>query len=181
MFKKNKFKLLKILVPVVIAVTLAILPVIGVLAATTADIAVTAQGKFVSFSSNVSTYDFGLVAESSTTNMTGTWIGFTNTSSVSTNISVKMLATAWEAAAAGWTHSDTVVGANTAAMKANSTGDLTWTTSVFVKFTAPFNEVKTGLAASTPFATGLSLLAPTSFTNGNSNNNTVRFSIYAAN
>ncbi len=149
-------------------------------AAITADVTVTASGAFVGYSSNATAYDFGQVNASSTTNSSGVYVKFTNASSVTTNISVKMLATTWTASAAGWTHSDTAIGVNTAAMKANSSNSSTWSSAVFVKFAADFNEVAQSVAVGGDVQTGLSLLAPTEFTNGNTNNNTVRFSFYSA-
>jgi hypothetical protein len=149
------------------------------LGGTTADVTVTAQGSFVSYTANQTTYNFGIVAASSTTNTSANWILFTNTSSVSTNISVKMLATTWTSTGSGWTHSDTAAGVNTAAMKAESGNVTTWNGGVFVKYAASFNEITTAaVAAGASYTSGLSLLAPTSFTDGVSNNNTVRFSFY---
>ncbi len=173
----NKIRLSRLLV-VVAAIVAAILPASGVLAATSADVTVTATGAFVSYTANESAYAFGIVAASSVTNTTGNKILFTNTSSVATNISVKMLATTWTSTGAGWTHHDSAAGVNTVAMKASSDNGTTWSTSVFVKFAAPALEVGVSIAANSNYVSGLSLLAPTSFTDGASNNNTVRFSFY---
>ena len=172
-YRKGWFKLLTF----VIVLSLVLVPTIPTLAATTADVTVQAQGAYVSYTSNVSTYNFGVVAASSTTNTSGNYILFTNTSSVSTNISVKMLADTWTSTGTGWTHSDTAAGANTAAMKA-WTNNGTWNGGVFIKYNATFNEIGSSIAANSNYVTGLSLLAPTSFTDGVSNNNTVRFSFY---
>jgi len=168
----------RFLLPFVLALVMVFGITIPAGAATTADVSVTATGAFVSFTSNVSSYDFGTVSTSSTTNSSGTHIGLTNGSSVTTNISVKVLAATWTSAGTGWTHSDTAAGANTVAMKANSTNDTSWGTSVFVKYNSAFNEIATNLAAGATVLTGLSLLAPTSYVDGNSNNNTMRFTIY---
>ncbi len=168
----------KLLISLVLSLTLILVGAMPVLAGTSADVTVSASGAFVSYSANETDYAFGVVAASSTSNTTGNKILFDNTSSVTTNISVKMLANAWTAAAAGWTHSDTAAGVNTAAMKAASDNGTTWSTSVFIKYTAPFNEIGVSIGANCDYTTGLSLLAPTDFTNGNSNNNTIRFSFY---
>ena len=168
----------KFFLPCVLALVLVLSVAIPAGAATTADVSVTATGAFVSFTSNVSTYDFGTISASSTTNMSGTHIGLTNASTVTTNISVKMLANAWTSVGTGWTHSDTAAGANTAAMKANSGNDTGWGTTVFVKYAAPANTIAANLGAGATVLTGLSLLAPTTFTDGSSNNNTVQFTIY---
>jgi hypothetical protein len=178
MDNKLRRAVIKTLAILSMVVMLALTPVVPVLADTTADISVTATGAFVSFSSNVSSYNFNTIAASSTTNTSGTHIGLTNISSVTTNISVKALADTWTSVGSGWTHSDTAAGVNTVAMKANSSNATTWASSEFIKFNAPFNEIDSNIAAGATVLTGLSLLAPTSFTDGSSNNNTIRFTIY---
>ncbi len=137
-------------------------------------------GVTVNYTVNQSSYSFGIVNPSATVNTTGNWILFTNSSSVSTNISVKMLAATWTSSGSGWTHNDSAAGVNTATMKAASDNGTTWSSSVFVKYTAPFNEIGSNIAANSNYTSGLSLLAPTSFTDGSSNNNTVRFSFYTS-
>ena len=175
-----KISVIRILLSLLVATALLLIPVCNALAATTADVTVTATGAFVSYTSNASAVQFGVVNTSTTTNTSSAFILFTNASSVSSNISVKMLANAWTSAGTGWTHSDTAAGANTAAMKASSANSSTWSTAVFVKYAAAFNEIAQSVAVGGNVITGLSLLAPTSFTDGSSNNNTVRFSFYSA-
>lgn len=166
----------------VVAVMLALLllPVIPAIAATTADVTVTATGAFVSYTSNVSSYAFGIINASTTTNTSGVYIGFTNTSSVSTNASVRMLAATWTSTGAGWTHSDTAAGVNTAAMKANSSNTTAWSSSEFIKFNTPYNEIAQSVGVGATINTGISLLAPTSFTDGASNNNTIRYTFVSS-
>ena len=168
----------KLLISWAIALTLILTMAIPAFAATNADVTVTAAGAYVSYTANQTSYAFGTIAASSTTNTTGTWVLFTNTSSVSTNISVKMLANTWTSSGSGWTHSDSASNNNTVAMKANSSNSTTWATSVFIKYSASFSEIGTAIAANSNYASGLSLLAPTIFTDGASNNNTIRFSFY---
>jgi hypothetical protein len=69
---------------------------------------------------------------------------------------------------------------NTAAMKANSSNATTWSTSVFIKFATAYNEIAQSVGVGASVFTGISLLAPTSFTDGSSNNNTIRFTFYSA-
>lgn len=177
--KRWMWKKLRIGIAVLVAMVLALFIAVPTLGATSVNVTITAQGAFVSYTANQSSYDFGIVAASSTTNTTANWILFTNTSSVSTNISVVMLATTWTAAVAGWTHSDTARGNNTAAMKASSGNATTWGDGVFIKFAATANEINTAaIPAGYNYVSGLSLLAPTIFMNGNSNNNTVQFAFY---
>lgn len=180
MVKKFRIKVSRYLITLAIILVLLLSWVIPATAATTADVTVTATGAFVSYTSNATTYAFGVINASSTTNTSGVYIAFANTSSVSTNISVRMLAATWTSAGAGWTHSDTAAGVNTAAMKANSGNTTAWSASVFIKFNTAYNEIAQSVGAGSTVCSGLSLLAPTSFTDGVSNNNTIRFSFYAA-
>lgn len=147
----------------------------AVRAATSAQVTVTATGAYVSFTANASAYNFGTVAAGSTTNSSGEYIAFTNGSTVSTNTSVRMLAAAWTG---GWTHSDSAAGADTAAMKANSSNTTAWSSSVFVKFNTAYNEIAQGVGVGATICTGLSLLAPLTLSNGNTCNNTVMYSFY---
>ncbi len=178
--KRRWFKFLGPMLGLVVAVSLFLVSVSPAVGATPSQVTVSATGSYVSYTANQTTYNFGTVASSSTTNTSGNWILFTNTSSVSTNISVQMLAATWTSAGTGWTHSDTAAGANTTAMKANSSNATTWATSVFVKFNAPYSEIATSVAAAASIISGLSLLAPTSFPDGNTNNNTVQFNYYSS-
>ena len=134
----------------------------------------------VAISVSPTSYDFGTVSVGSTTNTTGNYFAITNTSGVTTNATIQMLAANWTASASGWTHSDSAAGANTAAMKASTDNGTTWSSSVFVKYNSAYETLWTNLGANANVVFGLSLLAPTSLVNGNSNNNTVRITAFAA-
>ena len=167
---------------VIAVVTLLILVSSPALADTTADVTVTATGKFVSITDNTTTYDFGQVAASSTTNTSLQLVLITNTSSVATNATISVTTNVWTSAGAGdWTHSDSAAAANTAAMKAQSNNvSAVWGTGdVFVKFTGP-SQIIDSVAANSNWLYGLSLLAPTDFTDGQENSIIVRITAYAS-
>jgi hypothetical protein len=123
-------------------------------------------------------YDFGTIQPSSTTNTTGNYFTITNNSTISTNSTIQMLASTWTSSGSGWTHSDNASGVNTVAVKVSTDNGTTWSASSFVKYNAPYNTVWTNLAAASSFKFGLSLLAPTSFNDGASNNNTIRITAF---
>src|SRR3972149_4243066 len=154
----------KLLISLLVALTLVLLPATGVFAATTADVAVTAPPAFIAITDNVTSYDFGVVAASSTTQSNEDWVGITNTSTVQTDITIAVTSATW-AGGVTWTHSDTATaGVDTAGLKSNRGG--TWGVSdVIVKFNAP-NYIYENCPASTSFTYGIQLLAPTSFGDG---------------
>ena len=152
-------------------------PAIGVMAATTADVAVNATPAYVSISVSPTTYGFGVVQTSSTTNTTTTYFTIDNTSTVSTNQTISVTASAW-AGGVTWTHSDTCTpGVDTVGLKSNKGG--TWGTGdVIVKYSSP-NNIAANQVADTDYSFGLSLHAPTSFGDGVLKTNTVRITATA--
>ncbi len=125
-------------------------------------------------------YDFGVVEPNLTYNTTTAYFTVTNTSSVTTNVSIGVTTNTW-AGGAGWTHNDSgSPGATAAALKANAAG--TWGTGdVTVKYAAPLGDIKTSLGASTNFTWGLSLATPTdAFPDGNQKTITVILTARAA-
>ena len=156
---KSKRLLLSFIVTCVLVMSMAT----PMFAATTADINVSATPSFVSISCNKATYDFGVIAASSTTNTSGEggWGGITNLSTVQTDQTISVTTATWGSAGVEWTHSDTAtIGEDTAGLKA-------WDGSawVIVKNADP-NFIRENLAALTDYTFGLSLLAPSSFTDG---------------
>jgi len=147
------------------------------LAATDADINVTATPAFVGIASDQASYDFGVVAASATPSTTTTWATITNTSTVQTDQTISVTAASW-AGGVTWTHSDTnTPGANTAGMLSNKGG--TWGIGdVIVKNAAP-NYIAENQAATTNYQFGLKLSAPTSFTDGVEKSIAVRISAAA--
>jgi len=163
----------KLFLSILIAVALVILPAIPAFAATTADVSVTATPAFIAITDNVTSYDFGVVATSSTTQSNEDWVGITNTSTVQTDMTIAVTGD-WTGGV-GWTHDNAATpGADTAGMKSNRGG--TWGVSdVIVETLAGSpNYIYENCPATTNYTYGIQLLAPTSFTDGVQKANTVR-------
>jgi hypothetical protein len=161
------------LVALFVVAALLLLIALPAIAATTADVTVTATPAFISITDNATSYDFGVVAASSTTNTSVDYINIDNTSTtVQTDVTIAVTGD-WTGGG-GWTHSNTAtIGADTAGMYAN---DTTWGVGEVIVETlagSP-NDIYTNLPASTNFSYGISLLAPSSFTDGVQKTNTIR-------
>lgn len=142
-------------------------------AATTADVTVNATPSYIAISCNVSEYDFGTVATSSTTNSSTGYFGITNTSTVQTDQTISVTSN-WTGGV-GWTHAeDASPGADTAGMMAARSGQ-SWVT--VTSGNPPY--VYENCAALTDYTFGLSLLAPTSYSDGVEKSITVRVSAAA--
>lgn len=157
---------------------LAILFATAAQAATTADVTVTATPEYIAITDNVTTYDFGVVAASSTTNSSTTHFGITNTSSVETDMTISVTTSTWSGGVT-WTHSDTATpGADTAGLQSQRGG--TWGSDVvIVKNTSP-NYIYENCPATTDFDYGISLLAPTSYTDAVEKSITLRITAAAS-
>ena len=104
-------------------------------------------------------FGFGVVANSSTPDTGLDYFTITNSSAFAVDLSIK--ATDFSGGV-GWTLSDTAEpGVNTVGMKAGLEGG---SYNIIVKKTAPFNNLKEGLAAAGTQSFGLQLLAPTGVT-----------------
>lgn len=132
------------------------------IAATTADLTVTATPSGIAVTDNATTYDFGTVAASSTTNTTTNYVGITNTSSIQTDITIATTTENWSGGTE-WVQDDAATpGADTAGMNSNRGG--TWGTGeVPVESPGSPQYIYENCPALTDFDYGLSLLAPTSF------------------
>ena len=171
---QNALNLLVIVVSVVAIVALAIATTGNPIAkaATTAEFTVTGTGEYIAITDNVTSYAFGTVAASSTTAMSNSYVGITNTSTVQTDQTIAVTGD-WTSAGSGWTHDNTgVAGVNTAAMKA-SDGDGAFDVVVETLAGTP-NYIYENCPAATDYQYEVELLAPTSFTDGEENSNTVR-------
>jgi hypothetical protein len=78
-----------IIVAVVMSLLLAMFPVGLALAATTADVTVTATPSFIGITNSPGTYDFGQISAGATENTTNGYFTITNGSSVAMDISIK--------------------------------------------------------------------------------------------
>lgn len=162
----------------IVALLLALIPIFvaipqEALALTTADITVNATPAYVEISCNVSTYNFGTVAASSTTDTPSTsYLGITDSSTVQTDQTISVTGATWTGGNP-WTHDDLATpGAMTVGLKSNRGG--AWGAGdVIVKNAAP-DYIYENNAAGNDYAFGLRLLAPTSYTDGVEKTNTVR-------
>jgi hypothetical protein len=160
--------LLSLLMAALLIIGLAV-PILPMLGATTADVTLTATFAFVGITDNQTSYDFGVVAASSSTNTSTTQVALTNTSTVQTDMTIAVTGATWTGGTA-WTHSDTATaGVDTVGLRA---GRAT-VADVIVKNTSP-NYIYENCPASTNFTYGLQLLAPTSGTDGVQKTNTLR-------
>lgn len=125
-----------------------------------ANITLTVTPGVVGGSCNASSYDFGNVELSTTSNTSLSYFGITNTSTLTSNWTLAVTSNQWTGGATPWTHSDTATaGNNTAGLKADRTspwgGDdvaIPYSTGVVI-----YGDC----AAETSFDFGLSAVAPT--------------------
>lgn len=101
---------------VILSPVVAVVDFSGVKAATTQDITVNATPEYITISNAPSSFDFGVVAESSTENTGSGHFTVTNGSSV--NIDISINCTAWSSAGSTWTYNDP--GADTGNLDASS-------------------------------------------------------------
>ena len=109
-------------------------------------------------------YDFGVVAESTTPYTATDYFTITNDSTMQTDQTISVTTATWSGGVT-WTHSDTATaGSDTAGLKSNRGG--TWGVSdVIVKYDTP-NYIYENCAASTGYDFGLKLISPTAFSDG---------------
>lgn len=167
----------KLFFSLILAIALIMLPLIPILADTTADVSVTATPEYIAITDNVTDVDFGVVSASSTPYTDTSQIGITNTSTVQTDQTISVTTSTW-AGGVTWTHSDTATaGADTAGLESNRGGS--WDSGdVIVKNASP-NYIYENCPATTDYDYGLQLIAPTSFGDGVEKSITVRVSASA--
>jgi len=150
--------------PLLTALAFALLWASPALAATTADVTVTALPSYISISATNTTYDFGAVTEGSVTNSTEAYFPIVNSSTVQSDNTISVVTGNWTGGT-GWIHDDTATaGVVTAGLSANLDG--TWGVSDIIVKNASPNYIAENQAATTDFDFGLQLYAPTSFHDG---------------
>lgn len=144
------------------------------MAATSDDVTVTATPTYIAITNAPSTQGYGVIGLSSTNDTSAFYFTITNSSTVTTNISI------WGTdftGGAGWTlSSDGSVGADTAGMYA---GTVSGSFDVVVE-ASPGNTLKSSLASSTDTSWHLRLMGPSSVTDGAEKSSTVTVSAAAA-
>ena len=134
------------------------------LAATTADVTVTALPSWISIVATNTTYDFGTVTEGSLTNTTTAYFPIVNSCSVQSDNTISAVTGNWTGGS-GWIHNDTATpGIVTAGLQTNKGG--TWGVGDIVVQNAVPQFIAENQAATTNYSFGLNLLAPTAFHDG---------------
>lgn len=145
----------------------------------TANITLTITPGAVGGSCNSSSYGFGTVAVSTTSNTSLTYFGITNTSTVTSNWSLQITNATWTGGATPWTHSDTATaGADTAGLKADRTSP--WGGDDVAVPNSTSVVIYGDLSALTDFDFGLSMVLPTSSTVTDEKTNTLEVTVAAA-
>lgn len=149
------------LIAFLVVLMLVLVPSGGISAATTADVTVNATPAYISIAVNNATYSFGVIATSSVTNISTTHFVINNTSTVQTDQTISVTTTTWSGGVT-WAHNETCeIGEDQAGMKASTDGS-TWV----IVDNAGSNYIAENQAADTDYSFGLSLHAPSSFTDG---------------
>ena len=174
MMKSRMVRLLSILL---VSVILTVVAPLAVLAATTADVTVTATPTYIAITNAPALYDFAAVAASSITNTVGGTNCFTanNTGSVTSNITILAVLTAgnWTGGTQ-WIHSNAgAAGVDTAALSGGT--DSGAITDITVNTTSQL--LWGNLVSANHTHWGLQLRAPTAFSDGTQKTMIVRLTI----
>ena len=148
------------------------------LAATTADVTVTATPSYISITATNTTYDFGAVVESSYTNTTTAYFPIVNSCSVISDNTISAVTGNWTGGTE-WIHDDTATpGIVTAGLTSNQEG--AWGTGDVIVQNAVPQLIADDQAATTNWSFGLNLLAPTAYHDGAQKTMVVRISAVAS-
>jgi hypothetical protein len=175
MLKNVNGKMAKVLLVLLASVMLTLVAPLSAMAATTADVVVTADPSYIAITNTPSTWSIGAVIAGTEKSTAVNYFTANNTGSITSNISIAAILTSgnWSGGN-GWIHSNTATaGADTAGMKSSIDS---WSTNVTVAATAAW--LKTGLATATTQTWALAFLAPTSYSDGVQKTMTVRLTIY---
>ena len=145
------------------------------MAATTADVTITASPTYIAITNTPNNYDFGVVLAGTNKSSLSTQFTANNTGNVASNVSIAAILTAgnWSGGQ-GWIHSNTgTPGADQAGLIAGLSG---WVGNVTVSSTAAW--FMNGLAAATTQQWGVEIQSPTSFGDGTQKTMIVRLTIY---
>ncbi len=175
-------KMARYYIPIVTVLSLLLILCTPALGATTADVTVTFTPEYLAITDNATSYGFGTLALSSTTNSSTLQVAIDNTSTVQTDHTIAVVTDNWTGGT-GIIHDNTgTPGADTVAMKAcRGAAWLTASTVVVETLSGSPNYIYEDCPATTDFTYGLSLLTPTSVVAGNAveQTNTVRITVAA--
>jgi len=130
-----------------------------VFGATTANVTVNATPAYVVITNNETSYDFGVIAEGSTTSTTTSYFSISNNSTVGITITIQ--STDWDSIGTNWTYGQP--GTDTGNFTAYSDNTAGWT--IGIPYPGAAN-LYTGVPVSTNVSWGLRLNAPSTFTHG---------------
>jgi hypothetical protein len=155
-FSSRTVRILSILL---VGVILTMIAPMAAMAATTADVTITATPTYIAMTNTPSTWAIGVVAAATNYSTSLTYFTANNTGSVASNIDMAVTGANWTGGV-GWVHSNTAAaGVDTAGLIGmNSTQNIT------IKTTSM--ALTHALAASTISQYGLTMIAPTSFGDG---------------
>jgi len=156
----------RLIVVLAVVLTLVLGMTVPALAATTADVTVTATPSYVSIAANFTgTFDFGFISASATGNTSNSLIGITNSSSVQIDCTIGTNSTIWCANGLAWTvNANGTASDGGAGLYAYSNATLPGA-GVIVNNTGT-NQVASDLGAGKPFTYGLQLKAPSVYADG---------------
>lgn len=175
MLEQLKGKLAKVVLVLLASVMLTVIAPLSAMAATTADVAVTADPTYIAITNTPNSWAIGAVMAGIRKNSGATYFTANNSGNTASNISIQAILVSgnWSGGQ-GWIHSNTATaGSNTVGLIAGTTG---WTSNVTVKSTADW--LTTGLAAATTYPWGMELVSPSDITDGAQKSMTVRLAIY---
>ncbi len=168
----------KLLLSLITALALVLYMSVPAFAAT-ADVTVTATPSYVSITDNATTYDFGVVSESTNYTTSTALVAITNASSVQTDHTISVTTGNWSGGLM-WIHDNTgTKGVYTAGMASNNA---TWGVGdVIVEsdITGTPNYIYENCPANVSYTYGLKLVAPSSFNDGVQKSIIVRISAVA--
>jgi hypothetical protein len=172
MDKNIACRMIRALSVLLVSVILIMIAPLAAMAATTADVVITATPTYIAMTNTPATWAVGIIAASSATaTANGTYFTANNTGSVASNITLLVTTTNWTGGV-GWIHSNT----NTTAADTVGLGYGTGATDTNILKTTASN-LSTNLPAATTVGWGMKLYAPTSFGDGVQKTVTVRLTI----
>ena len=168
-------RIVRVICILLVSVILSIVSPVIAMAATTADVTITASPTYIAITNTPNNYDFGVVLAGTNKSSTSTTFTANNTGNIASNVSIAAILTAgnWSGGQ-GWIHSNTgTPGADQAGLIAGLSG---WVGNVTVSSTAKW--FMNGLASATTQQWGVEIQTPTSFGDGTQKQMIVRLTIY---
>ena len=162
------------LIAILLALALVVIPVSSALAATDADVQVTAKPGKISISVAPTSYTFNDVTIDSTPSTAVDFFTVTNKCGVESDNTIMVTSGTWTGGATPWAHADDGnAGADTVALLANANDGGGWGSNDVIVKTTPEN-LALGIVKKTDWKFGLMMLAPSDISDFGDKVNTVR-------